>query len=71
MVELGWVFCSVIEFLFLVWVVQIAALVGRQTLEIEKYDEARAVKYYASILYFACGGPDLREVSRYFCSVSV
>lgn len=54
MVELGWVFCSAIEFLFLVWVVQIAVLAGRQTFEIEKYDEARAVKYYASISYFAC-----------------
>lgn len=54
MVELGWVFCSAVEFLFLVWVVKIAVLLGRQTLKIEKYDEARAVKYYASILYFTC-----------------
>lgn len=47
-------FCSVIAFLLLAWVAHIAVLVGRQTLEIEKYDEARAVKYYAYILYLAC-----------------
>lgn len=47
-------FCSVIEFLLLAWVAHIAVLVGRQTLEIGKYDESKAVKYYAYILYLAC-----------------
>lgn len=54
LVELGLFFCSVIEFLLLVWVAHVAVLVGRQALEIEKYDEARDVEYYVYILYLAC-----------------